>query len=63
MVTNTFLWQKAFANMVLGEKKKKAPAASLQPRDIVKNMKFGLKLVAVGAFGASPIPKCTIFRA
>ena len=42
---------------------KKAPAATRQPRKIVKNTKIGLKWVAVGAFGTSPIPTCTVFRA
>ena len=35
----------------------------LQPRQIVKNTNIGLKQVAVGAFGMSPIPKCKVLRA
>ena len=38
---------------------KKTPAASRQPNKIVKNVKIGLKRLAVGAFWTSPIPKCT----
>ena len=38
---------------------KKAPAARRQPRKMVKNIKIGLKRVAVRAFWMSPGPKCT----
>ena len=41
---------------------KKAPVALSQSRKMVENIKIGLKRVAVGAFGASPISKCTIFE-
>ena len=41
----------------------KIDTATCQPWNVVKNMKIGLKRVAIGAFGASPIPKCTVFRA
>ena len=53
-------WRKMFfsqRNAILG--KKKAPAATRQRRKMVKNIKIGLKRVAVGAFGTSPGPKCT----
>ena len=35
---------------------------TIAPLQMVKNVEIGLKRVAIGAFGTSPIPKCTIFR-
>ena len=36
-----------------------AKKGTRQPKKSVKNIKIGLKRLAVGAFWTSPIPKCT----